>query len=174
MRSDVQEFRAQITQGDDVDIQMLNDPGFKRAEEACDTRFTLLWDGQVTSLRASTLSLCRSVIITHDSPWETWSTAVLNAYAGWGGIQSVGRNWTTLRSIMAEANANPSVVDYAVANKAALMQRLQSPTGIACYWVTLMHEITGLLRYNINLSPGLGGDNLVPVEQWLLEHLKVE
>lgn len=171
----LQDFRAAIPPGEDLAIKLFGDPNFtfEPPEAACNSRFVLLWDGATTSLRASTLALCRSVIIHHDSIWEDWVEGVLNAYSGWGGIQSVGKNWTSLRTIMAAANADPSTVDAEVASRAAMMQRLLSPVGINCYWHQLLHDMAGLLKYPVTLEPAVPGEALVPIEKWMLIHLQI-
>ena len=148
--------------------------GFKHPVDMCDYKYLLLVDGNTLSGRVPTLAVCKSMLITHESPWEDMVTSMLSVRKGYGGLVTVGREWDGLGRLVKSFEGDSAVlVARDVDARAEHMQFLLSPLGISCYIWELLQQTANLLRFEVNLHENLwGGAHPVPIEEFLLQQLQ--
>ena len=146
--------------------------GFRHPVDMCDYKYLLNVDGMALSGRLPSLMICKSMIITHESPWEDMATSMLSVHKGHGGLFTVGSSWEKLGDMIRSFEADSAKISHEVDARARLMQFLFSPAGVSCYIRELLRQTARQMKFQVDLSGKLwGGARPVPVEEYLLTHM---
>ena len=148
--------------------------GFRHPVDMCDYKYLLLIDGNTLSGRLPSLAICKSMIITHDTPWEDMVTSMLSAYNGQGGLLTVGSSWEKLGEMIQSFEVDSAKIAQEVDARAQLMQFLLSPVGVSCYIRELLLQTAKQMQFQVDLRENLwGGARPVPLEEYLLTHMAI-
>lgn len=155
-------------------VELVNTPHypskeFKTPAEFCGYQYLLSIDGQTASSRVTSLALCNSVIITHDSPWEDAVSSMLGEIEGPGGLNSVGSDWKNLESVIANLQKDSAAVETSVQKRALWMRHVLRPRGALCHIREMLLRTGELMAYNVTLE---GVNPILPAELFFLQQLK--